>query len=59
VAEELGVSDDTVRRWIADQALRASAIVVGRRVTLRVSRADLEAFRARHVRDTTTDDWEQ
>lgn len=56
-----GISDDTVRRFIADGHLRATAIVVGgrRRVILRIHHDDLEAFRKAHVRDTTTDDWER
>jgi excisionase family DNA binding protein len=59
VADELGVSADTVRRLIKDRRLRASAIAVGRaRVTLRVRRGDLEAFRHAYVKDTATDDWE-
>jgi excisionase family DNA binding protein len=59
VADELGLSPDTVRRFIRDRRLRASAIDVGRgRVTLRVRRTDLDAFRHAYVKDTATDDWE-
>lgn len=58
VAEELGVSPDTVRRLIRDRRLRASAIRAGRRITLRVRRTDLDAFRVAYVKDTVRDDWE-
>ena len=59
VAAELGLSPDTVRRLIHERRLRASAIDVGRgRVTLRVRRSDLDAFRQAYVKDTQNDDWE-
>lgn len=57
IADELGVSDDTVRRYIAEGWLRAQAIIASRhaRVTLRVHQRDLDAFRVRYVRDTSVD----
>ena len=57
----LGVSDDTVRRLVAERVLPASLIVraPGRPPTIRIHRRDLEAFRARHVRNSVTDDWER
>lgn len=57
----LGVSDDTVRRYVAEGLLRAQAIAAGRRgrVTLRIHQRDLDEFRARYVRDTSADDWER
>jgi len=58
VADELGVSPDTVRRLIKERRLRASAITVGKRVTLRIRSSDLDAFRHVYVKDTVTDDWE-
>jgi excisionase family DNA binding protein len=58
VAGELGLSADTVRRLIKERRLRAIAITVGRRVTLRVRRTDLDAFLHVYVKDTSTDDWE-
>lgn len=58
VADDLGLSPDTVRRLIRERRLRATAITVGRRVTLRIRRSDLDAFRAVYVKDTVSDDWE-
>jgi excisionase family DNA binding protein len=58
VADELGLSAETVRRLIRERRLRASAIVVGGRKTYRIRRSDLERFRQVYVRDTTLDDWE-
>jgi molybdopterin-binding protein len=45
-AELLGVSDDTVRRWIDDGSLTASADPSGRKV---VDGAELAAFAHRHA----------
>ena len=58
VADDLGLSTDTVRRLIRERRLRATAITAGRRITLRVRRTDLEAFRLAYVKDTVNDDWE-
>jgi excisionase family DNA binding protein len=58
VADELGLSGETVRRLIRERRLRASAIGVGDRTTYRIRRSDLEHFRQAYVRDTTVDDWE-
>jgi excisionase family DNA binding protein len=57
-AEALGVTAETIRRYIRDRRLRASAIVQGERVVLRIRVSDFEAFRAARVRDTSVDDWE-
>jgi molybdopterin-binding protein len=45
-AELLGVSDDTVRRWIDDGSLAASADASGRKV---VDGAELAVFARRHA----------
>jgi excisionase family DNA binding protein len=58
VADELGLSAESVRRLIRERRLRASAIVVGGRATYRIRRTDFERFRRIYVRDTTQDDWE-
>lgn len=58
VAEELGVSPETVRRFVRMRVLRATVLLVGGRRTFRIDRADLERFKAAHVRDSVTDDWE-
>lgn len=43
VAEELQVSQETVRRWIRGGSLNATALG-GTKLGYRISRADLEAF---------------
>jgi len=58
VAAELGVSPETVRRLIRIRVLRASVLLVNGRRTFRVLRSELERFKAAHVRDSVTDDWE-
>jgi excisionase family DNA binding protein len=58
VAEELGITDETVRRLIHARLLRATVIVTGERRIFRVRRSDLEAFRRAHTRDSVSDDWE-
>ncbi len=60
VAEELGVTPETVRRWIRDRRLRATVLIQSERATtFRVRRSDFNAFRDAYVRDTLTDDWER
>lgn len=59
VAAVLGVSVDTVRRYIRERRLRSFALVKGERTVYRVRRADLLVFRATYVRDTMSDDWER
>ena len=51
-AELLGVSDDTVRRWIDDGRLAASADASGRKV---VDGAELATFARRHAATAPTD----
>jgi excisionase family DNA binding protein len=58
VARALGVSSQTVRRWIAERLLRAEVIHAGGRNTYRVRAGDLADFRRRHVADSWDDDWE-
>lgn len=58
VAAELGVTSESVRRFIREQRLRATAIVSGGRTTFRIRRRDFEVFRQVYVKDTTKDDWE-
>lgn len=58
VAEELGVSVDTVRRLIGARRLRARVLLISGRPTFRVRRSDFEAFFSAHVRDSIRDDWE-
>lgn len=58
VADELGVSPETVRRLIRAGRLRAIALRTSGRVTFRIRRSDFEHFRRAYVIDTTTDDWE-
>lgn len=58
IAQELGVTGETVRRWIRERRLAASARVVNERISYRVSRSSYEEFCRDHIRDTMTDDWE-
>lgn len=58
VARTLGVSGQTVRRWIAERRLRAQVIHSGARNTYRVRTAELVDFRRRNVADSWDDDWE-
>jgi excisionase family DNA binding protein len=58
IAEALSVTPETVRRWIREQRLAASARRIGDRVSYRASRASFEAFLRDHLRDTLRDDWE-
>ena len=60
IAEELGVSPETVRRRIRSGLLRARAMTskdTGR-ITFRISRPDFEDYQRTWVKDTATDDWE-
>jgi len=51
IAAMEGVSDDTVRRWIATGALQCWEYPgSGKEVIVRVDPADLEAFRSRYRR---------
>lgn len=53
VAEVIGVSDDTVRRWIDAGLLRAREIErPGNQRTLRIRRDDLDTFLEERVHDT-------
>lgn len=56
----LGVSDDTVRRYIHHRRLRATVILApgSGRPTFRIRRAEFVAFQMRHTRDSVADDWE-
>jgi excisionase family DNA binding protein len=58
IADELGVTPETVRRWIRERRLGATARQIGDRVTYRVTRSSYEAFLRSHVRDTLRDEWE-
>lgn len=58
IADELGVSPETVRRLIRARRLRATVLLVGGRPTFRVRRSDFERFRRTFTRDSTVDDWE-
>ena len=58
VAEELGVTDETVRRLIHARLLRATVIAAGTRRIFRIRASDLAAFRRAHTRDSIADDWE-
>jgi excisionase family DNA binding protein len=58
VADELGVSPETVRRLIRSRRLRATVLVVGGRPTFRILYSDFERFRRTFTRDSTEDDWE-
>ena len=51
VAEKLGVTRQTVARWIRDQRLQATRIRVGKRATYRITRLDFVAFVRRYVED--------
>jgi excisionase family DNA binding protein len=58
VAELLGVSSETVRRFIAKKLLGATVISAGERPTYRISEAALADFRRRHVHDSLADEQE-
>lgn len=58
VADELGVSPETVRRFIRMRVLRASVLFINGRRTFRVLRSELDRFKVAHVMDSVTDDWE-
>ena len=58
IAELVGMSSETVRRYIRERRLRASVLTTGQRVTYRIRLADYEAFRDEFVRDSFRDDWE-
>jgi excisionase family DNA binding protein len=51
VAALLGVTRQTVARWIRDGELRAVRIEVGERAIYRIRHADLADFVRRYVRD--------
>lgn len=53
VAAAIGVSRQTVDRWIREGRLPARRIQVGERATYRIRRSDLTAFVRRYV----SDDW--
>jgi excisionase family DNA binding protein len=55
VAAELGVSSETVRRYIRANLLGATLISAGRRPTYRISDAALTEFRKKHVLDKRAD----
>jgi excisionase family DNA binding protein len=57
-AEALGVTAETVRRYIRTGRLRAQVIGGGERPTFRIRRTDLEAFLSTYARDTAVDEWE-
>lgn len=60
--EELGgLSDDTIRRLIAERRLAASLIYgrPGRPPTIRIRREELDRFKSRYVRNSLTHDWER
>jgi excisionase family DNA binding protein len=61
VADDLGVSGETVRRYIRTGRLRASAFVGASsgRTTYRIARAAFTDFRTAYVKDTGRDDWER
>lgn len=58
VADELGLSPESVRRLIRMRRLRASVLQVNDRRTFRILRSELERFKAVHLKDSLTDDWE-
>jgi excisionase family DNA binding protein len=58
VADELGVSPETIRRLIRARRLRATVLVVGGRRTFRILYSDFERFRRTFTRDSIVDDWE-
>ncbi len=58
VAAELGVSAETVRKFIHERRLAARVILGGKRPMFRVSADALADFRRRWVRDSVRDDWE-
>lgn len=58
IANDLGVSAETVRRMIRAKKIAAIALVGSRRTTYRISRRSFEAYRGRFVKDTSVDDWE-
>jgi excisionase family DNA binding protein len=49
IAQALGVTSQTVRRWIRGGYLRADVIKVGRRSTYRVREKDYQTFRRQFV----------
>ena len=53
VAARVGVSRQTVARWIREHKLRARRIEVGGRAIYRIRQVDLAAFVTKYVRD----DW--
>jgi len=57
-ARHLGVSTETIRRYIKEGRLRAHVITGGGRVRIRIRRADLAMFHQRYVRNSITDEWE-
>lgn len=51
VAQKLGVTRQTVGRWIRERHLKALRIRVGRRATYRIATTDFRDFVRRYVED--------
>jgi excisionase family DNA binding protein len=53
-AAEIGVTPQSVRRYIAAGKLKARALVIGQRATYRIRAADLQAFLDAYTMDAET-----
>lgn len=51
VADEIGVTPQSVRRYIGSGKLHARVLLTGARPTYRIRRHDLDAFLTRFTRD--------
>lgn len=58
VADELGLSAETIRLLIRRQRLPATVLLLGGRPVFRIRRSHLEAFKRAYTRDSLRDDWE-